>query len=70
MLGAVLIFNPSDGINIDVSGNEQEKVNILEQIASALTVSDFSQLFSKSHMLALIVFSIIFGISLRIIDKD
>ena len=70
MLGAVLIFNPSDGINIDVSGNEQEKVNILEQIASALTVSDFSQLFSKSHMLALIVFSIIFGISLRIIDKE
>ena len=70
MLIAVLILEPSNGINIDISGSEQEKVNIIEQIASALTVGDFSQLFSKSHMLALIVFSIIFGICLRIVDKE
>lgn len=70
MLIAVSIFNPSAGIDINVSSNEQEKVNIIAQIASALTVSEFSQLFSKSHMLALIVFSIIFGISLRFVDKD
>jgi len=70
MIIGVSIFKPSNGLNITIIGEEQEKVNILQQIANALTVNDFASLFSKNHMLALIVFSIIFGISLRYIDKE
>lgn len=70
MLFAVVFVKPSNGINISINGDEQEKVNVLAQIASALTVNDFASLFSKSHMLALIVFSILFGISLRYVDKE
>ena len=70
MLVTMIFINPSNGININISGDAQEKINILSQISQALTVSDFSQLFSKSHMLPLIIFSILFGISLRCIDKE
>lgn len=40
-----------------------EEVTILGQLVKTFTVSDFSELFSKSNMLQLIVFSILFGLS-------
>ena len=70
MLIPLLFINPSNGINIQISGETQEKISVLEQITKAITVEDFSQLFSKNHMLPLIIFSILFGLSLRYIDKD
>lgn len=70
MLIAMFIINPSDGMNIIIEETNQEKLSVLKQIANALTVENFSDLFSKSHMLALIVFSMIFGISLRCVDKE
>lgn len=70
MLIVMLFINPSKGINITLEDTNPDKLNILQQIANALTVENFSDLFSKSHMLALIMFSIIFGISLRCVDKE
>lgn len=69
MLIVMLFINPTQG-SIVIGGSEQEKLSILEQLAAALTVDDFNDLFSKSHMLALIIFSILFGISLRYVDKE
>ena len=69
MLIVMMFINPTQG-NIVIDGNEQEKLSILKQISLALTVNDFNELFSKSHMLALIIFSILFGLSLRVIDKE
>ena len=70
MLLVMLFVNPSNGVNIVLEETNPEKPNILQQIVNALTVENFADLFSKSHMLALIIFSIIFGISLRYVDKD
>ena len=70
MLIVVLFVDPASSININITGEEQEKINILEQIAQALTVSNFADLLTKNHMLALIIFSLIFGISLRYVDKE
>lgn len=69
MLLSTLIVSPNtDGI---LTGIETvEKQNILEQIVNAISVSDFNLLLSRKNMLALIIFSIIFGISLNKIDKD
>ena len=66
----LFFINPAQNIAIDADGQTQEKLSILNQIVSAISVEDFTQLFSKNHMLALIVFSIIFGLSLRKIDKE
>jgi Na+/H+-dicarboxylate symporter len=69
----MLIFNllfPVTTPNIELVKSSVEKVSILKQIASALTVSDFNNLLSRSNMLALIIFSIIFGIALNLVEKD
>lgn len=69
----MLIFNllfPVTTPNIELIKSSVEKVSVLEQIASALTVSDFNNLLSRSNMLALIIFSIIFGIALNLVEKE
>lgn len=48
--------------NITLEEGVMPEVNILDQIVKAITVSDFSNLLSRSNMLPLIIFSIIFGI--------
>ena len=58
----VNIFSPSAGTNIQLGAAEMgEAKTAAELIVESLTVSDFNQLLSKSHMLPLIIFSIIFG---------
>lgn len=70
MLVIMLFIKPVNGIiNIDET-TINEKANILSKIVSAISVNDFYSLLSKGNMLALIVFSILFGISLRSIDKE
>lgn len=69
----MLIFSllfPVTTPNIELIKSSVEKVSVLKQIASALTVSDFNNLLSRSNMLALIIFSIIFGIALNLVEKD
>lgn len=46
-----------------------EKVNFLERTVETITVSDFSKLLTRDNMIALIIFSILFGISINL-SKD
>lgn len=45
--------------------SEEEEQTILDRTVSALTVNDFSKLLSKSNIIAIIVFSILFGIAMN-----
>ncbi len=59
---AVKIFPPAQGIMVELSSAEGfEPVSLADAIVDALTVSDFNLIFSRSHMLPLIVFSILIG---------
>lgn len=69
MLLTTLIVDPVGNTNIILDSQVVEKANVLEQIVKALTVTDFSLLLSRNNMLALIIFSCIFGISLNYIEK-
>lgn len=69
MLGSTLLFDPVGTTNVELVKQEVESTNVLEQIVSAVTVTDFSQILSRSNMLALIIFSVIFGISLNLVEK-
>ena len=65
MLIVVLVIDPVGNTKIAIDAAEQiEKVNIGEQIVSALTVTDFSALLSRNNMLPLIIFTILFGIGI------
>ena len=44
---------------------EEDDQTILERTVSAITVNDFSKLLSKSNIIAIIVFSILFGIAMN-----
>lgn len=58
----VNLFNPSSGVTIEMGAAEVEQtMSASDMIVSALTVSDFSELLDKSHMLPLIIFAMIFG---------
>lgn len=58
----VKVFPPAQGVNIVMeSAEELEELSLSNQIVQALTVNDFSKLLSRSHMMPLILFSIIFG---------
>ena len=63
----VVKINPT---NILMQETLVEKQNVLDQIVSAITVNDFGNLLSRKNMLPLIIFSVIFGISLNVVDKD
>lgn len=69
MLLVNLLF-PISVPNIELISSSVEKIGVLDQIVSAITVTDFSMLFSRSNMLALIIFSIIFGIALNLVEKE
>ena len=63
------LFNPVT-TNIVLEEQTIETLSIGSQIVKAITVIDFYSLFSKSNILPLIIFSIIFGISLNLVgDK-
>jgi Na+/H+-dicarboxylate symporter len=73
IIGA-LIFNPtkglaSDSIKMILSGSGDEiaqeatQLSLSEQLVKTFTVGDFAGLFSRSNMLQIIVFSVLFGIS-------
>lgn len=72
-----LIYNPTKGLDpamfADLMSNAgeatQESVGILEKIVSSITVSDFSDLLSRSNMLALILFSIILGFAVMLVEE-
>lgn len=56
------IKNSFEEVTID-SEESLEEESILERTVSAITVNDFSELLSRNNIIAIIVFSIIFGIA-------
>lgn len=73
----VLIFNPTKGLNSQmfvslmqtVEGTADEQIGVLQQLVNTVTVPDFYNLLSKSNMLQLILFSIIFGIATAMVGE-
>ena len=70
----IKLVKPEDGEKIKQSlqetteeeTQENEEIGILKRTASLLTVNDFSKLLSKDNIIALLVFSIIFGLAINI----
>lgn len=70
MLVAVKIVDPVGSNNIIIDSSEVvENLSIGEQIVSAITVNDFSELLSRSHMLPLVIFSILFGVGVSALGE-
>ncbi|CDO02421.1 C4-dicarboxylate permease [Oceanobacillus picturae] len=64
MLVATVIFEPGQGVDIPLETPENtEDLTLSEQLVNTFTVSDFVDLFSRQNMLALIIFSVLVGIS-------
>ncbi|MGN7387914.1 dicarboxylate/amino acid:cation symporter [Sporosarcina sp. SAFN-015] len=64
MLVAVLIFPVGSGVDIPREVVENTEVlSLSDQLVNTFTVPDFVNLFSRKHMLALIVFSVLLGIA-------
>ncbi|MGB5218986.1 MAG: dicarboxylate/amino acid:cation symporter [Smithella sp.] len=64
MIIGVMLYPPAVGMNMTLgNGVNVEHLKITDQIVKAFTVSDFSELFSKKNMLALIIFSILIGLA-------
>lgn len=62
ILAVVNIFPPAQGTNIPMESAElAESSSFGQLLVDAVSVGDFSELLSSSHMLALIVFSVLFG---------
>lgn len=76
-LVGVLIFNPTKGLNSQMFESlmqtaevtTTEQVGVLQQLVNTVTVTDFYNLLSKSNMLQLILFSIVFGIATAMVRE-
>ena len=70
----IKLVKPEDGEKIKQSLQEtteeetqkNEEIGILKRTANLLTVNDFTKLLSKDNIIALLVFSIIFGLAINI----
>lgn len=70
----IKLVKPEDGEKIkqslqettDEETQENEEIGISKRTASLLTVNDFTKLLSKDNIIALLVFSIIFGLAINI----
>ncbi|KMY56300.1 sodium:proton antiporter [Bacillus sp. FJAT-27231] len=72
-LAGAFLFNPLEGTDLtaiktimkefDPAAAKTEDVSFAAQLVNTFTVNDFSLLLSKSNMLQLIVFSILFGLA-------
>ena len=69
MLFGLSIFDVAKDVNISLTTGGVEKVDVGSQIVKALTVTDFADLFSRKNMLPLIIFSILFGISVALLKE-
>lgn len=72
-----ILFNPTKGLDPtmfqdlmnNLQGSTQESVGVLQKIVSSVTVSDFSDLLSRSNMLALIIFSMLLGFAVLAVEE-
>ncbi len=54
-----------ESLTIDEGEIESEKVNFLERTVNTISVNDFSKILTRDNMIALIVFSILIGLSIN-----
>lgn len=71
----IKLVNPSDETAILETLSETEttdkvELNILERTISAISATDFSLILSKNNVLALVLFSILFGLAINKVGKD
>lgn len=72
------IFNPAQGLNssmfTELMNSAQvvprEQVGFFKKIVSSITVGDFSQLLSRSNLLALIIFSMLIGFGTMLAKEE
>ena len=69
MLFTIKIFNPVGNASITLTAGSEEVLSIADPIVSAITVTDFKELLSRSNMLPLIIFSILFGIGIALVGE-
>jgi Na+/H+-dicarboxylate symporter len=70
-LAVVLLFPPAQGIHLTLHlSPHASSISVADQIVGIFTVSNFSQLLSHKHMLALIVFSILVGIAVTKVNNE
>ena len=69
MLFTLKIIDPVGTATITLEAGESSSVSVGEQIVKALTVTDFSLLLSRSNMLPLIIFSVLFGIGVALVGE-
>ena len=70
MLVVLFFVDPVGNTKLVFETTNVESANIGERIVAALTVTDFSHLLSRSNMLPLIIFSILFGFSTSLLKKE
>ena len=71
MIISVKLVNPVGSNQILVDTNEVvENLSIGDQIVSAFTVNDFSEILSRKHMLPLVIFSILFGVGVSSLGES
>ena len=68
----IKLVEPEDGEQIrasledEVEENDEEEISIMDRTVSLITVNDFQKLLSKDNIIALLIFSIIFGLAINI----
>lgn len=70
ILIVVKIFPPAVNFSGDMTAGEMEQIDMASAIVNAITVSDFPDLFSREHMLPLIIFGILFAVCVSLTDKS
>ncbi|MHC5179267.1 MAG: dicarboxylate/amino acid:cation symporter [Planctomycetota bacterium] len=64
MLAAIKCVDPAKGLSLEMDSPTVEKTEgVAEKIVNTFTVSEFSDLLSRDHILALIVFSVLTGLA-------
>ncbi|MCM3597799.1 dicarboxylate/amino acid:cation symporter [Metabacillus idriensis] len=70
MVVVVKIIPPAQGVSLQLEKPEAlEDVTLADQIVSTFSVPDFVELFSRDNMLAMIVFSVLIGLSVSMIGE-
>ena len=60
------LINPNTIHIVESNITNNENINFLQRIVNTISVNDFSKLLTRDNMIALIVFSILFGLSINI----
>ncbi len=66
----VKVFPPAQGVSLVMEAASLDKISVGDALVKAFTVSDFPLILSRSHMLPLIIFSILFGFCVSLLGEE